>query len=60
MPAQRPFPFVGGRIPIAALTQTVAVAEYLNFRHAANALGISQSNVSARVTAVQVRKHWTM
>ncbi|MEC9243493.1 MAG: LysR family transcriptional regulator, partial [Pseudomonadota bacterium] len=30
-----------------------AVAEYLNFRHAANALGIAQSSVSARVKALE-------
>ncbi|EPK3245019.1 helix-turn-helix domain-containing protein, partial [Pseudomonas aeruginosa] len=29
----------------------MAVAEHLNFRHAANALGVSQSSVSARVKA---------
>ncbi|EHE7428709.1 LysR family transcriptional regulator, partial [Salmonella enterica subsp. enterica serovar Typhimurium] len=31
------------------LVHTLAVAEYLNFRHAANALGVAQSSVSARV-----------
>lgn len=34
---------LGSRIPLAALVQTIAVAEYLNFRDAANALGVSQS-----------------
>lgn len=34
---------------MAFLLQTLAVAEYLNFRHAANALAISQSSISARV-----------
>lgn len=34
-----------GRIPMASLLQTLAVAEFLNFRHAANALGVSQSHV---------------
>lgn len=41
------------RIPLSSLIQTLAVAEYLNFRHAANALGISQSSVSARVKALE-------
>ncbi|WP_342394255.1 helix-turn-helix domain-containing protein [Pseudaminobacter soli (ex Li et al. 2025)] len=30
-----------------------AVAEYLNFRHAAAALGVSQSSVSARIKALE-------
>lgn len=42
-----------GRIPLASLIQTLAVAEYLNFRHAANALGVSQSSVSARVRMLE-------
>lgn len=42
-----------GRIPMATLIQTLAVAEYLNFRHAANALGVAQSSVSARVKALE-------
>nr|WP_280110075.1 LysR family transcriptional regulator [Pseudaminobacter salicylatoxidans] len=33
--------------------QTLAVAEYLNFRHAANALGVAQSSVSARVKTLK-------
>jgi len=40
---------LGNRIPLTALIQVLAVAEYLNFRHAANSLGISQSSVSARI-----------
>lgn len=36
-----------------ALIHTLAVAEHLNFRHAANALGVSQSSVSARVKALE-------
>lgn len=44
---------VSGRIPMAALIQTRAVAEYLNFRHAANALGVSLSSVSARVKTLE-------
>ncbi|MHB2266758.1 LysR family transcriptional regulator [Aliihoeflea sp. PC F10.4] len=38
---------------MASLIQTLGVAEYLNFRHAANAMGISQSSVSARVKALE-------
>lgn len=41
------------RIPMVALIQTLAVAEYLNFRHAADALGVSQSSVSARIRALE-------
>ena len=44
---------LGSRIPLASLIQTLAVAEYLNFRHAANALGVAQSTVSARVKALE-------
>ena len=44
---------VGGRIPLASLIQTLAVAEYLNFRHAATALGVAQSSLSARVKALE-------
>ena len=40
---------LSGRIPLISLVQFMAVAEHLNFRHAANALGVSQSSVSARV-----------
>jgi DNA-binding transcriptional LysR family regulator len=36
-----------------ALIQTLAVAEYLNFWHAANALGVSQSSISARVKMLE-------
>ncbi|KFL26576.1 LysR family transcriptional regulator [Devosia sp. 17-2-E-8] len=38
---------------MVSLIQTLAVAEYLNFRHAANALGVAQSSVSARVKALE-------
>ena len=44
---------LGSRIPLASLIQTLAVAEYLNFRHAANALGGSLSSVSARVKTLE-------
>jgi DNA-binding transcriptional LysR family regulator len=42
-----------GRIPMTSLIQVLAVAEYLNFRHAANALGVSQSSVSARIKMLE-------
>lgn len=38
---------------MVSLIQTLSVAEHLNFRHAANAMGISQSSVSARVKALE-------
>ena len=47
-----PSPLLRGRIPIATLIQTLAVAEHLSFRHAANSLGIAQSSVSARIKAL--------
>ncbi|MEN1736083.1 helix-turn-helix domain-containing protein [Pseudomonas aeruginosa] len=43
---------LSGRVPMMTLVHTLAVAEYLNFRHAANALGVAQSSVSARVKAL--------
>jgi DNA-binding transcriptional LysR family regulator len=42
-----------GRIPMTALVQTLAVSEYLSFHRAAQALGTSQSSVSARVKALE-------
>ncbi len=44
---------LGSRIPLASLIQTLAVAEHLNFRHAANTLGVSQSCVSTRVKLLE-------
>lgn len=44
---------LSGRIPLISLVQFMAVAEHLNFRRAANALGVSQSSVSARVKALE-------
>ncbi|MDX2266062.1 MAG: LysR family transcriptional regulator [Hyphomicrobiales bacterium] len=38
---------------MASLIQTLAVAEHLNFRHAAKSLGVAQSSVSARVKALE-------
>ena len=44
---------LGSRIPLASLIQTLAVAEYLSFYRAAQALGTSQSSVSARIRALE-------
>jgi len=44
---------LGSRIPLVSLIQTLAVAEHLNFRHAADALGVSLSSLSARVKALE-------
>jgi len=51
--ARRTSQLLGGRVPMTSLVQTLAVAEFLNFRHAADALGVSQSCVSARVKALE-------
>ena len=45
---------LGTRIPLAALIQMLAVAEHLNFRHAANALAVSQSSVSTRIKMLEL------
>lgn len=42
-----------GRIPLISLVQALAVAEHLNFRHAASALGVSQSSVSTRIKLLE-------
>ncbi|CCG08228.1 LysR family transcriptional regulator [Pararhodospirillum photometricum] len=44
---------LGSRIPLASLMQMLAVAEHLNFRHAANALGVSQSSISTRIKLLE-------
>ncbi|WP_142847959.1 LysR family transcriptional regulator [Telmatospirillum sp. J64-1] len=44
---------LGSRIPLASLIQALAVAEYLSFYRAAQALGTSQSSVSARIRALE-------
>jgi len=44
---------LGSRIPLASLIQTLAVTEHLNFRHAAKALRVSLSSVSARVKTLE-------
>jgi DNA-binding transcriptional LysR family regulator len=40
-------------IPLISLRQAVVVAEVLNFRHAANVLGVTQSSVSARIKMLE-------
>lgn len=44
---------LGTRIALSSLVQALAVAEQLNFRRAAEALGVSQSSVSQRVKALE-------
>lgn len=44
---------LGARIPMISLIQALTVAEYLNFRHAANVLGISASSVSERIRTLE-------
>lgn len=41
------------QVPINSLIQVLAVAERLNFHHAAASLGVSQSSVSARIKALE-------
>ena len=41
------------RIPLASLIHTLAVAEYLSFYRAAQALGTTQSSVSAKIKALE-------
>lgn len=41
------------RIQLISLIYAVAVGEHLNFRHAAAALGVSQSSVSQRIRALE-------
>lgn len=42
-----------GRIPLTALRHAVVVSEVLNFRHAANILGVAQSSVSERIKLLE-------
>ena len=44
---------LGARIPMISLIQALTVAEYLNFRHAANVLGVSPSSVSERIKTLE-------
>lgn len=53
MKAEEKSPLRRGRFPMAALVQTLAVAEYLSFHRAALALGTSQSSISARIKALE-------
>lgn len=50
---REPSALLRGRIPMASLIQTLAVAEYLSFQRAARALGTSQSSVSAHIKALE-------
>jgi len=49
----RPSWMASAHIPMVALVQTLAVAQYLSFHRAALALGTSQSSVSARIKALE-------
>ena len=42
-----------GRRPLVSLVELIAVADHLNFRHAANNLGVTQSSVSTRIKALE-------
>lgn len=44
---------LGSRIPLVSLIHALAVAEHLNFRHAASALRVSQSSISARIKQLE-------
>ncbi len=44
---------LGSRIPLISLIHALAVAEHLNFRHAASAMGVSQSSVSTRIKQLE-------
>lgn len=52
-PPDAPLTLSSVRIPMVALVQALAVAEYLSFHRAAQALGTSQSSVSARIKALE-------
>lgn len=51
--AERGSAILGVRVPMVALVQVLAVAEYLSFHRAAQALGTSQSSVSSRIKALE-------
>lgn len=51
--AGQPPQVLAARIPMATLVQTLAVAEYLSFYRAAQALGTSQSSVSTRIKTLE-------
>ena len=44
---------LGRRVQLVSLVQALAVAEHLNFRHAASTLGVSQSSVSTRIKLLE-------
>ena len=44
---------LGTKVPLIALRQILAVSHYGSFRHAAQALGVSQSSISARVKSLE-------
>ena len=44
---------LGTRIPLVSLRLTLAVAQYLSFRQAAIAMGVSQSSVSERIKMLE-------
>lgn len=44
---------LGSRIPLVSLIHALAVAEHLNFRHAAFTLGVSQSSASTRIKQLE-------
>src|SRR5258705_495884 len=46
-------PALESGIPLVSLIQALSVAEHLNFRHAASALGVSQSSVSMRIIQLE-------
>ncbi|WP_448145780.1 LysR substrate-binding domain-containing protein [Labrys miyagiensis] len=52
-PPSHAISLLGTRIPLVSLTQALAVADHLNFRRAADALGVSQSAVSTRVKLLE-------
>ncbi|MBS1081241.1 LysR family transcriptional regulator [Gluconobacter kondonii] len=54
-PPGRTRSLLGTHIPLASVIQTLMVAEYLNFRHAANALGVTQSSVRTRIKVLEER-----
>ncbi|WP_325063027.1 helix-turn-helix domain-containing protein [Gluconobacter thailandicus] len=51
--AEAPYTSLGAQFPLRSLVQALVVAEHLNFRHTANALGVTQSSVSTRIKALE-------
>jgi len=48
-----PWPSLGSRIQLITLIEALAVADHLNIRRAATALGVSQSSVSQRIKELE-------